>query len=174
MSSQLLLFYLREARRKARAAGVAEALSLLHDLQATAPESGPLSERGGLFWISLPTEVLDQARERLPRLGYTEAVDLLERTTSTRRKSSDDRVRWRGEDYKLVRMYEEEPEAMREQAPDRRVFLFESAAGEVRPVKGYRGDGKPLSRRALPVYDARLLVNLVHSPRGGIFLDPFA
>jgi len=174
METALLIFYLRKARRKARAASVAEALSLLRDLQATAPESGPLSERGGLFWISLPPEALDQAAERLPRLGYTEAVDMLERTTSTRRKFASEQVRWRGEDYKLVRIYEEELEAMRAQAPDRRVFLIESAAGEVRPVKGYRGDGKPLSRRALPVYDARLLVNLAHRPGGGAFLDPFA
>jgi hypothetical protein len=174
METALLIFHLRQARRKARAVGVAEALGLLRDLQATAPTSGPLSERGGLFWISLPAEVLDQAIERLPRLGYTEAVDVLERMTSTRRKSASDQIRWRGEDYKLVRVYKEESEALREQAPDRRVFLFESAAGEVRPVKGYRGDGKPLSRRALPVYDARLLVNLVNSSRGGLFLDPFA
>jgi hypothetical protein len=174
METTLLIFHLRQARRKARAAGVAEALGLLRDLQATAPESGPLSERGGLFWISLPHDAVDQAIERLPRLGYTEAVDLLERTTSTRRKFASAQVRWRGADCKLVRVYEEETEAIREQAPDRRVFLFESTAGEVRPVKGYRGDGKPLSRRALPVYDARLLVNLVNSSRGGVFLDPFA
>lgn len=174
MSSHLLLFYLREARRKARAAGVAEALGLLRDLRASAPESGPLSERGGLFWITLPLDALDQAMERLPRLGYTEAVDVLERMTSTRRKSANERVRWRGEDYKLARIYEEETQAVREQAPDRRIFLFESGTGDVRPVRGYRGDGKPLSRRALPVSDARLLVNLVHRAPRSVFLDPFA
>jgi hypothetical protein len=173
METTLLIFHLREARRKARGAAVAEALSLLRDLQAIAPESGPLSERSGLFWISFPRDALDQAIERLPRLGYTEAVDVLERVTSTRRKSASEQVRWRGENYKLVRVYQEETEVIREQAPDRRVFLIESVAGDVRPVKGYRGDGKPLSRRALPVYDARLLVNLVNSPRG-VFLDPFA
>src|SRR5438876_12333603 len=108
MDTALLIFHLREARRKASAAGIAEALGLLRDLQATATESGPLSERGGLFWISLPRDRLDQAIERLPRLGYTEAVEVLERQPSRRRKPSDERVRWRGEDYKLVRVYEEE------------------------------------------------------------------
>jgi len=179
MDTALLIFHLREARRKARATGSAEALGLLRDLQATAPESGPLSERGGIFWIALPRDTLDQAVERLPRLGYTDTVDVLEPTaerkpSSRRKPSSDERVRWRGADYKLVRVYEEEAEVIREQAPDRRVFLFEADDGEIRPVRGYRGDGKPLSRRALPVYDARLLVNLVNSGRGGVCLDPFA
>jgi tRNA G10 N-methylase Trm11 len=51
---------------------------------------------------------------------------------------------------------------------------LETGDGEVRPVRGYRGDGGPLSRRGLPVYDARLLVNLVSAGHGAIFLDPFA
>jgi len=41
-------------------------------------------------------------------------------------------------------------------------------------VTGYRGDSGPLSRRGLPVCDARLLVNLVTCADGAIFLDPFA
>ena len=46
--------------------------------------------------------------------------------------------------------------------------------GAIRPVKGYRGDGQALGRRGLPVPDARLLVNLVFAPSGGVLLDPFA
>ena len=63
---------------------------------------------------------------------------------------------------------------MREMAPDRRVFLHESSAGQVRRVRGYRGSEAPLTHRALPVADARLLVNLVHEARPGLLLDPFA
>jgi SAM-dependent methyltransferase len=59
-------------------------------------------------------------------------------------------------------------------AADRRLFFLETGDGVVRPIKGYRGDGQPLSRRGLPVYDARLLVNLVFTPAKGTFLDPFA
>jgi SAM-dependent methyltransferase len=55
------------------------------------------------------------------------------------------------------------------------VFVLENENGEARPVRGYRGDSGPLSRRGLPVPDARLLVNLVTPATGGAtFLDPFA
>jgi hypothetical protein len=64
---------------------------------------------------------------------------------------------------------------MREQAPDRREFLFEAADGQLRAVRGYRGSGAdPLGRRGLPVCDARLLVNLVAPAGPGWLLDPFA
>lgn len=83
-------------------------------------------------------------------------------------------VQWRGGHYRLSSIYREDPEAAREQAPDRRVFLLESPSGEVRPVQGYRGDGQALSRRGLPVYDARLLVNLTGANANTALLDPFA
>lgn len=74
----------------------------------------------------------------------------------------------------MTNIYRENVETVRDQAPDRRVFLLESAAGAVRPVTGYRGDGQTLSRRGLPTYDARLLVNLTGVREGGLLLDPFA
>lgn len=86
---------------------------------------------------------------------------------------------WRGKRYNLVRVFEEDDEFIRERAPDRRIFLLEDDGGGVRPVQGYRGSGAALSRRGLPVPDARLLVNLV-SPRTLLvskdiaFLDPFS
>ncbi len=172
----ILVFYLREARRKALAAARTEALCLLRDLHPTAPGSGPGGERGGVFWIALSPDALDRAVARLPRLGYTRAVDLPEDSAhrATRRNSRAERVRWRHREYQLTRLYEEDAEAARATAPDRRVFALEDARGEVRAVTGYRGDSGPLSRRGLPVCDARLLVNLVTRSEGAIFLDPFA
>jgi hypothetical protein len=180
LGEQLLIFHLRPARRKAREAAEAEALSLLQDLSPQAPRGGPLSEQGGLFWLALPTQSLGIARDRLPLLGYTSAVDLVEPLSDgwpTRDQAvvSQTRItRWRGKQWQLVRVYEEDPVAVREQAPDRRVFLFETSQGEVRQIRGYRGDGRPGSRRGLPVYDARLLTNLVFTPETGVLLDPFA
>lgn len=174
METALLICTIREARRKARAAATAEALCLLRDLQPTAPYRGPLAERGGVFWIALPRDALDRAADRLPRLGYTQAVDVLVDTAGARRSSGSDHVRWKQRDYRLMRVYAEDTEAARDLAPDRRTFVLESAAGEARPVRGYRGDSGRLSRRGLPIYDARLLVNLVTATAGATFLDPFA
>ena len=164
----MLVFYLRAARGRARPAAVAEALALLHDLGPSAPAGGPLSERGGVFWVELPARHLAAATARLPRLGYSTAVDRLVPA------AGPPEVRWRRRGWRLLRLYEEDAAAMREQAPDRRPFLFEAGGGPARPVRGYRGGGGPLTRRGLPVADARLLVNLVAPAGPGRLLDPFA
>ncbi len=180
MNEALLICYLRPARCKARVVATEEALSLLHDLQAGAPVGGPLSEQGGLFWITLPRDLLEAALARFPRLGYTYAVDLL--GPGSELPSSFDRaqdsharlVRWRHKPYRLARVYEEDTQAVRENAPDRRSFLFETRSGTVLSIRGYRGDRQPSSRRGLPVCDARMLVNLVTAGPGTLLLDPFA
>lgn len=180
MDETLLIFYLWPARRKARAVALAEALSLLRDLQARASDKGPLSEQGGLFWILLPSEKLELARLRLSRLGYTAAVDWIEPISApvdhSKRRSSipTDVLQWHHRWYRRHRLFEEDPQAIREGAPDQRTFLLETADGGVRPVTGYRGSGGNLNRRGLSVPDARLLVNLVAAEPGSLFLDPFA
>ena len=158
-------------------AGAAEALALLHDLGPEAPAGGPLSELGGIFWLTIPSRRLAEARERLPRLGYTDAVDLV-LPEEERPPLGDEKpvgsVRWRRRAWALFRVHQHDAEALRESAPDRRVFLYETGAGDVQPVRGYRGSRDPLTHRALPVADARLLANLVHEARPGALLDPFA
>ncbi len=174
MIESLLLFHLRPARRKARTTAVLEALSLLDGLEATAPARGPLGEKP-VFWVALPSERLPEARTLLPRLGYTNAVDLIEPALGSvgavRRDAST--VRWRGAEHVVTRLYEEDAVAVRESAPDRRPFVLERR-GAVREVRGYRGDSGPLSRRGLPFYDARLLVNLASCPGVRRLLDPYA
>jgi hypothetical protein len=169
----LLVLHQRASRRRARAAAVAEVLALLHDLGPSAPAGGPLSERGGVCWVELPERWLAAAAARLPRLGYTTAVDRLV-AAGTGRGGGPAAVRWRGRSWRLERLHTEDPAGLRERAPDRREFLFAAGGGPVRPVRGYRGGGGPLARRGLPVCDARLLVNLVAPAGPGLLLDPFA
>jgi hypothetical protein len=163
----LLVLHQRAARRRARAAATAEALALLHDLEPSAPAGGPLADRGGVLWVEVPEPHLAAAVGRLPRLGYSTAVDLVEAAPAAR-------GRGRGPGLRLVRLHTEDPAGHREQAPDRREFLVEDGGGRVRPVRGYRGDGRALGRRGLPVCDARLLVNLVAPAGPGLLVDPFA
>jgi hypothetical protein len=157
----------RAARRRARVAAVAEALALLHDLGPSAPAGGPLADRGGVLWVELPERHLAEAVARLPRLGYSTAADLFEPAPAGRAGR-------RGAGWRLVRLHTEDAAGHREQAPDRREFLVEDGDGQVRPVRGYRGDGRALGRRGLPVCDARLLVNLVAPAGPGLLVDPFA
>src|SRR5512132_4198525 len=114
------------------------------------------------------------AAARLPRLGYSTAVDLLVADRAAGRGGRAPAVRWRRRGWRLEPLYAEDAAGHRERAPDRRVFLLEAAGGPVRPVRGYRGGGDALARRGLPVCDARLLVNLVAPARPGRLLDPFA
>jgi len=149
---------------------VAEALALLHDLAPSAPAGGPLADRGGVLWVELPERHLAEAVARLPRLGYSTAVDLVEAAPA----GGGRRGGGRDSGWRLVRLHTEDPGGHREQAPDRREFLVEAGDGRVRPVRGYRGDGQALGRRGLPVCDARLLVNLVAPAGPGLLVDPFA
>jgi SAM-dependent methyltransferase len=159
----LFVFYTRTARVKAKVPAVLEALSLLGPFDPLAPLSGPQADQKGVFWLAVDPQFAQPAEALFPRLGYSYAVD---------------RVTWRGKRSDLLRVYEEDQESMRSQAPDMRTFWLQGADGEVRPVKGYRGSGSALTRRGLPVADARLLVNLVSPPHSPVsaahaFLDPF-
>lgn len=162
----LLICALRPARQQAKAAAIVEALTLLRDFDAKALRSGPVTESGNFIWLALPQKNLDGAKLLLPRLGYTSGVDVAAPTNVGG-------ARWRGVSYHLKPIYREDADALREQAPDRREFLLRNASGEVVPVKGYRGDGQTFSKRGLPVYDARLLVNLAGVRSGERLLDPF-
>ena len=61
----MLIFYLRPARCKARGVAMMEALSLLRDLHVVAPPGGPLSEQGGVFWITAPVAKCPLAQARV-------------------------------------------------------------------------------------------------------------
>ncbi|MCG3179586.1 MAG: hypothetical protein BIFFINMI_01924 [Phycisphaerae bacterium] len=170
----ILVCHIRTARRKAREVAAAEVLALLADLGAVALGGGPMSDRGGLFWIDTPEESLAVAERRLPRLGYTDAVDLLT-PDDAGGAGSREVVRWRGRPFAVSPLYVEDAQAYREASPDQAEFLLAGADGVVRAVRGYRGSGGARTRRALPVCDARLLVNLAAPPAGcGRLLDPFA
>ncbi|MFI5351557.1 MAG: TRM11 family SAM-dependent methyltransferase [Candidatus Binatales bacterium] len=174
-----LVLRLRAARRKAREAALAEMLAVLRGLDAHRSAGGPLSDQPGVAWASLPEPNLETALGRLSGLGYTEAVELVtppgKADANSQARTKPIITRWKGRDVALVRVYEESDQSLRANAPDRRSFLLECNDGVVRTIPGYRGGRGPLEHRALPVVDARLLVNLVTCegacPR---LLDPFA
>lgn len=177
MPETILIFHVRQARNKAKECAKAEALCLLGDLQVTALKGGPLADKGGVFWIQVPPSALEMVQGRLPRLGYTFAVDTMEFISgrcNAGRRASVEFLQWRGATYRLNRLYEEDAALLRERSPDKRLFALATESGETRLIRGYRGNGQALSRRALAVCDARLLVNLVHTVQDASFLDPFA
>ena len=172
----LLICHTRESRNKATAVAQAEIMALMRDLGAFLQTGGPLSEVRGVFWVTLPKKGFVRALDRMSRLGYTAAIDLIvpRLKEGTSKAARHEVVRWKKRDYLCVRAYQEDAEAIRESAPDRREFRLATRDG-IRDVKGYRGGGGPLDRRALPTSDARMLANMVFShERPYRFLDPFA
>lgn len=168
--------HVRTARKKAIEAAATETLSLLQGLSPSRCPGGPLAEQGGVFWIKVPRVSLDKAIDRFPRLGYTRAVDQLEPVQPAASSSHKGMIRWRKQYFRLSRVYAEDDALLREQAPDRREFAILDSKGTARKVRGYRGDGTRSGRRALPVCDARLLVNMAGPAKVDAvrFLDPFA
>jgi hypothetical protein len=106
----LLVLHQRPARRRARAAAVAEALALLHDLDPSAPAGGPLADRAGRFWVELPERHLAAAVARLPHLGYSTAVDLVEAAPAAAGRARSGRRGRGGRDlgWRLVRLHTED------------------------------------------------------------------
>jgi hypothetical protein len=170
----VLVLHLRPARLKAREVAVAEVVALLRDLGACPARAGPLSEARGVAWVTVPAEHKATVAARLSRLGYSGAVEIVESPEEEGAKGAVRPARWRRRDVLLRSVYSEPDAVLRREAPDRRTFLLECGDGVVRPVTGYRGGRSALERRALPAVDARLLVNLVHSPVRGALLDPYA
>ena len=169
-----LVCHVRPSRRKAIDAAAMEMLCLLRDLGPNRLPGGPLSDKGGIFWIEIADTLLDRAENLFTRIGYTRAIDRLDLVAHIRRNSRGT-IRWRRRFYKVVRIYEENSRLIRDQSPDRREFVILDHKGQPKTVNGYRGDGTPLGRRGLPVCDARLLVNISRAPEPAQdrFLDPF-
>lgn len=172
--TSLLILHLRLARKKARDTAILEILGLLQGLNPIGQIGGPLAEVSGTAWVSIPEENTSEAVRRFKRIGYTQAIDLVTPLPENTNDQSERTVRWKKHRWKLTRVYEESREVLNTYAPHSRSFLLECRDGIVRNIKGYRGGYGSLEHRALPVEDARLLVNLVYKSEAGTLLDPYA
>lgn len=171
----LLIAHQRESRIKAKKVAEAELLHLLQDFKPRLLSGGPFGEKSGIFWIEIHSpEHPDQLRTALNRLGYSKLIELFVPIPEEDWRKKDPRlVRWKKKPYRLETIYNEENAELLQYAPDQRFFRIKDQNGEVSAIKGYRGDGNPLSRRGLPVCDARVLVNLVINKNTRKLLDPF-
>ncbi|TVR61594.1 MAG: hypothetical protein EA426_03275, partial [Spirochaetaceae bacterium] len=174
--SEILEFICRvtSSRSKSVALAKAEVKTLLADCLVELPAGGPLSEQKGVFWFSLAEEFLEQLESRAVRLGYTERIDAIEPVPAPSGRHGGELIRWKKKWYAVAPAWEQDESELRESSPDRRMFYLLNADGTVEPAPGYRGDGSATGPKALPVHDARLLLNLVFRPQASELLDPFA
>jgi len=173
-SERVLVLQLHEARKKARAAAVAEVATLLEDIGGRPLIGGPLSEVSGIAWVAVNATPISELAKRITLLGYSASVRIAVPEREAVADVSGAHTRWKGTDYVLQPIYDEPIDELQKEAPDRRSFLLECGDGVVRRIVGYRGGRGPMEHRALPVLDARLLVNVLGRRNSGSMLDPFA
>lgn len=174
----LFLFKIRNSRIKAKSLAIMEAYALLNDLGGVVVKNSPMGDIKGVFCVAVENKFVEVAKLRFNRLGYSNQVMYLDFKNATGTNESDlvsiNKLAIKGKPFDVKMVYLEEATTFIEEAPDRRKFLLISDDGSVKEVKGYRGDGTETGKRALPVEDCRLLVNLAMINEDHIILDPFA
>jgi hypothetical protein len=168
---QILIFRIKPSRIKARELALLEVKSFLSDIEnAEVVIGGPLSTEKGVLAAYLPDDAdIDMLMPNFQKLGYIEKVETMERILNAGKNA----IKWKGQFYGLDAIYEEDKEMVREQAPDKRPFLLPDSSGKLRYVNGYRGDGTDTGRRALPVEDSKMMLNISNIKPGQKILDPF-
>jgi SAM-dependent methyltransferase len=173
MERSLLVCSVRPSRRRARRLASAEVLAVLEPFGAQPSVGGPQADQPGVFWVEIDPTDDHLVSQRAERLGYVDQLHRVEQRPAGRSRAGR-AATWRGKPYQLEPIWADSAEQHRESAPDRRQFFLRNEQGEVREARGYRGSSRPGERRALPVADARLLVNLARGDAHRVLLDPFA
>ena len=170
MGKNILIFRIKTSRIRARNLALEEVKSFLSDIDnVEVVIGGPLSFEKGVIAAYLP-KTFDADLLEFQKLGYIEQVDLM----VPAQKEGTNTIKWKGSFYNLDTIYEEDKDAIRNQAPDKRRFLLPDQNGNLRYVTGYRGDGTETGKRALPVEDCKFMLNLSKIKHGQKILDPFA
>jgi hypothetical protein len=161
---------LRNARIKALSLAKLEAEQLLGDFGTEIMLSNPLSCEKGTFAVKIAKSLnWDLFLERLLHLGYTNTVYLCEFG-----KDKPFKYHWKRKAFDLKEVYVEDKKVLLERSPNNREFVIKTHDGAEKTVKGYRGSSGETGKRALPVYDCKLMTNLVYRLETVRFLDPFA
>lgn len=173
----VLAFSLRNSRIKAKQLAIMEAYLVLLPLNGIFIKNGPLGNIKGVFSFFIPREYLDKMFSILPTIGYCNKFYLLDFHTNFPVNNSDisniNELVWKGRTFNINNFYFQDRKIYQEHSSNNRKFVILNQKEE-KEVYGYRGDGTELGRRALPVEDARCLVNLSLPCYTERLLDPFA
>lgn len=163
-----MLFILRLQKRKFhdRELAKADLQSLFHDFNPNLPKVGPLQTEKGILWLEIDEKYFDEVIKRSPRLGYFREILILE-------EHENGNIKFQNKKYSGKIIYSQNKEELKNRSADKREFLVETTEG-LKRVKGFRGDGSESGPKALPVIEAKLLVNLAFVKDSQKFLDPFA
>lgn len=169
---------LRNSRIKSKQLGIMEFLMLMYDLDSKFIKNGPLGDIKGITSFFVKKEHWDKMIDRLEYIGYFNEFYTLDFNASeSYNKSTLETINpliWKGLKFSINTLYIQSEEKYERQSPHNREFKILSYDGTEKKVIGYRGDGSELGRRALPVEDARCIVNLSMPFSNEKVLEPFA
>ena len=169
---------LRNSRIKSKQLAIMEMLLMNYDLDLRFIKNGPLGDVKGLVSFLISKDKTDTLTERLNKIGYFNEFYLLNFDSQKSENKSDietiNPLVWKGLNFSIETIYKQDEELYEQQSPHNRPFKIVSYNGEEKTLSGYRGNGTDMGRRALPVEDARCLVNLSIPFSGNKILEPFA
>lgn len=174
----VIVFELRNSRDKAKQLAILEASFVLSAVDGLLVANGPLGDVRGVFSFFVPVHRLGELKALLPGIGYCDRFWLLEFDAAKSENESDivtaNDLVWKGRRFSIRGFFVQDPGLYDDHSAHNRTFKILDADGEPKVVCGYRGDGTETGRRALPVEDARCMVNLSDPRRAARLLDPFA
>ena len=174
----VLVCSLRNPRKKAKKLAIVEVLCCLLPLKASFIVNGPLGDVKGLISFFVLKEYKDLLPSYLKNLGYCNRFYELDFENPELESTSDihsiNTLIWKKRKFSIQPFYKQSEEVYIKQSPHNRHFRIIGYDNEVKDVYGYRGDGSEKGRRALPVEDARCLVNLALPSKINTMIDPFA
>jgi hypothetical protein len=168
---------LRNSRIKAKQLAIMEVLCCTYPLKSILIMNGPLSNIKGFISFFILKEYTNVLPEFLKNLGYCDEFFLLDFDNPHSKsgfKTNNIKLIWKKRKFSIRLFYEQSRKLYRKQSPHNRHFKIMGYDGEIKDVYGYRGDGTERGRRALPVEDARCLINLALPSKIRTMVDPFA
>jgi hypothetical protein len=174
----LIVCKIRNSRLKAKQIAILEILFTQIDNEILVIKNGPLSDIKGMISFFCPKKNLELFKDRLFVIGYCYKFFLLDFENDNKKIpagiNTTSPLIWKGCKFSICNFYSQDTKISEEQSPHKREFKIAAQNGEVKTVTGYRGNGSELGRRALPVEDARCMVNLSFPFKNKRLLDPFA
>ncbi len=173
----ILLFEVRKSRLKSLQLAIMEAYCLLKKFNPIVIKNPPLSDVKGIFALAFHKIDIQTLREKFDKLGYSFKVLLVSfcnKEVADNKLDFDSLYSWKGKTFQVSIVFEQDVNWFLAEAPDRREFAILDTEGKIKKLMGYRGNGKDLGRRALPVEDCRMMVNLAMLEKNDVLLDPFA
>ena len=172
MDKNILIFKIKPSRIKALILATEEIKSFLSEIKnAEVVIGGPLSTEKGIIAAYIPKNFdIKNITLDFWRLGYVQNVYKM----LPEQKKSKNAIKWKNKFYSLETLYEENKNELLNQAPDKRKFLLPDITGNLHYAIGYRGNGTSTGKRALPVEDSKMMLNLIKNKKNQKVLDPFA